>query len=67
MGGYSGCNINSKSSRDHGGSFLNDTNIEARQVVTGQSHFTVEDIEIFSIRDSMNPFAFVYLMSCVRI
>jgi hypothetical protein len=46
-----GCNANNNSYTYLGGSYLNDTNIEGKQVFTGQHHFTVKEIEVFSIQD----------------
>jgi hypothetical protein len=39
----------SSNSTSLGGSYVNDTGIEGNQVFTGESNFTVKEIEVFSI------------------
>jgi hypothetical protein len=42
-------NSNNSSYTDLGNSYVNDTGINGEQVFTGESHFTVQEIEVFSI------------------
>jgi hypothetical protein len=46
---FNGCNANNSSYTNLGGAYVNDTGIAGYQVFTGEQHFTVKEIEVFTI------------------
>jgi hypothetical protein len=54
----SGCNGNNSCWTNLGGSYMNDTGIDGKQVFTGEQCFTVKGIEIFSISLEINCLEF---------
>jgi hypothetical protein len=49
MGVRDNCNTATNNWTNLGGSYVNDTGIDGRLVFTGEYHFTVKEIEIFTI------------------
>jgi fructose-specific component phosphotransferase system IIB-like protein len=47
---YDGCNSSTNNCTNLGGAYQNDTRLEGKTVFTGESHFAVKEIEVFSIR-----------------
>jgi hypothetical protein len=46
---YDACNTNTSNYTALGGSYANDTGIDGKEVFTGEYHFTVKEIEVFTI------------------
>jgi hypothetical protein len=46
---YGGCNANAENYTNLGGAYANDTELDSRQVFTGEYNFTVKEIEVFAI------------------